>query len=861
MAVAALFSVASFFSLVGGASAQADADRAEMRAAKKKRTEIFTKKRNMRDKRVRDEVVRELRAADAELRGAVKKRARKKGIPMEGMRPDGRRFQLVDFDENDQPVYLQEENVEAAITTAANEVRDNSTYNGVDGSSVTIGLWEAGGIPRLTHREFGGRITVQDVTTTTSGHATHVAGTLIAEGIDSRVKGMAPGATISAFGVTGEQAEMLANGASAPDTTQLYLSNHSYGVGQGWEGSGNSYTFAGTFSDNGDPSDDFDEDFGRYAGSSASWDFITSSLPYYLVFVSSGNHRNDGPDRGDGWSKDGVSYTYDPAVHPAGDGDYKDGWDNMEGRKLAKNVITVGSAQDAVDANGQRDVTEAVTNGFSSRGPADDGRIKPDITANGDEVRSTESGSNSATGRRSGTSMSTPNATGSAALLIDYYSNRFPGQAMRASTLKGLILHTADDDGNPGPDYRYGWGIMNTKVAADVIKTVADGGAGAAMLESGVTDAIDSRQHVFGWDGTTPLRVTLCWTDPAGSTKSGHDNRERALVNDLNLTVTGPDGVHYPYVMPHVGDWSIGTIDDDAVTGVNTVDNVEQVFLETPVAGAYTITVNYAGDLDDDAQDYSLIVTGQSAPEIVVEEGSAPAVALVDNSGVSDFGPASASQAPVVKSFTIRNGGGTDLTGLAILKSGTNQDDFTVGSLSASELVAGGSASFSVSFDPEETGARSALLRIVSNDADENPFEIHLSATGLTELDGWRLANFNTTVDTGDAANGSDADRDGLPNLMEFGLGSDPEVFDAQPIEFEVDGAQAKLTYPRSVIAMEDFDFGAIWSETLAADSWFGTGVTEVIISDDGVIQQVEASIPLGTVKRFFRLEMSEKGP
>jgi len=84
--------------------------------------------------------------------------------------------------------------------------------------------------------------------------------------------------------------------------------------------------------------------------------------------------------------------------------------------------------------------------------------------------------------------------------------------------------------------------------------------------------------------------------------------------------VTGPDGTHFPYVMPFVGDWSVSSIDDDAVTGVNNVDTVEQVFLEDPTPGLYTVTVDYEGSLDDDTQDYSLIVTGQTVAELTALE-------------------------------------------------------------------------------------------------------------------------------------------------------------------------------------------------------------------------------------------------
>ncbi|MDP4610390.1 MAG: S8 family peptidase, partial [Opitutales bacterium] len=220
-----------------------------------------------------------------------------------------------------------------------------------------------------------------------------------------------------------------------------------------------------------------------------------------------------------------------------------------------------------------------------------------------------------------GTSMSSPNACGSAALLINYYNTRFPAQDMLASTLKGLILHTADDRGKNGPDYKYGWGIMNTEAAADVIRLHANNNGGAHMLESLINDTTTtSESHDFDWDGSSPLRVTLCWTDPASDEIDDHDDRTPALVNDLNLRVTGPGGTHYPYVMPYVGDWSNSKFESTATTGVNTVDPIEQVYLASPAAGTYTITVDYVGGLTNDEQVYSLIVSGTTidAPTLEV---------------------------------------------------------------------------------------------------------------------------------------------------------------------------------------------------------------------------------------------------
>jgi hypothetical protein len=598
-----------------------DRDRKSMSNARKKRTEILSKRQNMKDKQTRADVVRRLKEAEDEHMSAVRRRAVANGLELQGQRPDGRSFRLIDFDDRGFPVYEEDFNVNAAITTAADQVRSSATFNGVDGSSVTIGLWESGGIPRVTHQELSGKITVMDGTTDTPNHATHVAGTLVSRGINAATLGMAPGGFIAAFSSSNAESEMTANGAVGPGsgTTNLYLSNHSYGVTRGWKWAGEAdydWTFGGTFVDDNDPSTDYEEDFGRYNYRSEDWDGIAYNFPYYLVFVSAGNGRQSVPDEGDTWKYGWDDpRTYDSTKHPAGNAKYKNGYDNMEGGTLAKNVMAIGWADDGIDASGNRDPVEAKASIHSCRGPVDDGRIKPDIYGNGQGLMSSIASGTSATASYSGTSMSSPNCCGSAALLIDYFSSRFPGEAMRASTLKALILHTADDRNPTGPDYKYGWGIMNTKAAADVIKAHADNQGGGALLESSVDTTVTTRTRTFGWDGTSPLRVTLCWTDPPGTEIEGHDNRAKALVNDLNLKVIGPDGTHYPYVMPHVGDWSVASIGDAATTGVNDVDNVEQVYVSAPMAGDYQIVVDYVGNLTNDEQIYSLVVTGQDGLE------------------------------------------------------------------------------------------------------------------------------------------------------------------------------------------------------------------------------------------------------
>jgi hypothetical protein len=202
--------------------------------------------------------------------------------------------------------------------------------------------------------------------------------------------------------------------------------------------------------------------------------------------------------------------------------------------------------------------------------------------------------------------MATPNACGSAALLVEHYSELFPGQAMRASTLKGLIIHTADDLGNPGPDYAYGWGLMNTLAAAELLTAFSEG-ALTRLTEAELTDSNAENTYTFQWNGEDAVRVTLCWTDPAGSTDSTTDERTADLVNDLDLKITGPGGTYYPYKLSYDDPTANATASSE-----NDVDNVEQVYIEFPAVGTYTISVDYDGALTGGGQTYSLLVSGSS---------------------------------------------------------------------------------------------------------------------------------------------------------------------------------------------------------------------------------------------------------
>ena len=124
--------------------------------------------------------------------------------------------------------------------------------------------------------------------------------------------------------------------------------------------------------------------------------------------------------------------------------------------------MVVAAANDAnIDSNGN--LLGVIIANFSSEGPTDDFRIKPDIAGNGVSVYSTYDNSNTAYNSISGTSMASPNIAGSLVLLQQHYNN-LNNSFMKAATLKGLALHTADDAGFSGPDAIFGWGLMDSKL-------------------------------------------------------------------------------------------------------------------------------------------------------------------------------------------------------------------------------------------------------------------------------------------------------------------------------------------------------------------------------------------------------------
>ena len=497
------------------------------------------------------------------------------------------------------PVYFVSENLDAARTVST----DRTWPGGSGGFSLTgvgilLGIWDGGAV-RTDHQEFGGRVTQVDFTSLHDDHSTHVAGTMIAGGVDPQAHGMAYQAFLDAYDNLFDFSEMA--GAAAEGLT---ASNHSYaGTPAGWEDEVWGWTWWGDVSVS--PSEDYI--FGFYTERARDLDEIAANAPNYLVVNSGGNDRNDF-FQGTHWH--GLLPGFDDSHDPDGG---IDGFDCVNGDfKAAKNILTVGAVYDIPD--GYTDPSDVEVTEFSSWGPTDDGRIKPDIVANGYELYSSEDESNSDYGWKSGTSMAAPNVSGSLGLLLQHQQDLHGSVPLFSSTLKGLVIHAADEAGPmpeqpaPGPDYRYGWGLMNTMKAVQVMSANAMAGDDFNIRERTLYEGSDITFQYYS-TGAEPLRATICWTDPPGNPpEPSLDPPDLMLVNDLDMRIYSPTGTtYYPYVLDPLYP------SDPAYTGDNSKDNVEQIHIEQPDPGLYAVVITHKNTLTGGQQDLSLVITGVSS--------------------------------------------------------------------------------------------------------------------------------------------------------------------------------------------------------------------------------------------------------
>ena len=501
---------------------------------------------------------------------------------------DGRVIELVDVRDGE-AVFFVTDNLGASKTTRVSELWvGGSTGLEYSGEGYfQLGEWDAGHV-RKSHQEFmntgTSRAYPQDGNYSTHYHATHVAGTMIAAGVVGDAKGALYGGNLKYWQWSADDAEMAAAAANG-----LEISNHSYGFLRGWNHDNGNWTWHGN--SNVDPNEDYK--FGFYDYDAKAWDQIAWNAPNYLIVKSAGNDRGDGPSSGE-HEKDG--------------GD--DGYDCIGTRGIAKNIMTVGAVYEVLEYEGPNSVNMS---DFSCWGPADDGRIKPDIVGKGVAVYSTMDGSNTDYSSIQGTSMSAPNVSGSLAMLQFHYQETHNDIPMLAATLKGLALHTTDEAGDyPGPDYMFGWGLMNSKRAAEII---SDDVGQNVIDELELTTGNIFTREVFVPAGSD-FKVTICWTDVPGIPASPQLNPSKPMiVNDLDLRIEDDAKNNYH-------PWQLDRDNPSAAATnwtKNYVDNVEKVEIDAAEGGNYTIIVEHDGSLSGGSQAFSIIISGVDDYTVVPE--------------------------------------------------------------------------------------------------------------------------------------------------------------------------------------------------------------------------------------------------
>ena len=366
-----------------------------------------------------------------------------------------------------------------------------------------------------THHDFTGRL-VNNNAAVASAHGIHTQGTMAGGGLlNPKYKGMAPRARI----VAEYFSDILVRTPQYISQYGMVLTNNSYHSSTpGCDGTG------------------------TYDALSNFIDVQLVNNPSLLHVFASGN---------DGQSTCGL---FPPSYATV-----------RAGFQSSKNALVVGQYNNSNDLIG----------GGSSRGPVKDGRLKPEIMAGGINVMSPSE--NNTYGIISGTSMSAPAVTGSLALLYERYRQLHGGANPSGALIKALACNGADDMGNPGPDFLWGFGKLNARTSIEMMEqnqyftgSVANGASSTHTIPSLPA-------------GVSQLKVMLYWVDPAALPAA-----TTALVNNLDLTVRGSDAVtHRPLILNP----DPAHVTEDAEEGTDNLNNIEQVVINTPPPGNIDISI------------------------------------------------------------------------------------------------------------------------------------------------------------------------------------------------------------------------------------------------------------------------------
>lgn len=496
----------------------------------------------------------ELKKEFSTSRSKVLSMAKANGWKISETLENGNFVELQEVGPDGTPIYYStfSDNV-SQVSRASSLYTNGSLHLNLNGEGMQVGVWD-GGVALASHQEFDTRANIGDASNTVSAHATMVMGTLIASGVKEKAKGVAFKAQATTHDWSRDKIEVAEAAANG-----LLLSNHSYGIKSNrvpeWY-------------------------FGSYIKVSQDWDKIMFNAPYYLMVSAAGNAQRKGDNTAPIFGKS------------------SDGFDLMLGFAASKNGVTVAAADTMINSDGS--MASATVANYSNFGPMDDGRIKPDIAGGGNNIFAANSSSTKGYDTSSGTSMATPGITGSMLLLQQYYE-RLNMNFMKAATLKGIVLHTADDVDAPGPDFKMGWGIMNSERAAELI-TNKDY---TSIITEETLNEGDTYSVTVKADGNNPLIASISWTDPAAEyvNRGILNDVTPALVNDLDIRIL-KDGQEY---LP----WKLSAANATAAAtkGNNNVDPFERVEVSN-ASGEYTIIVSNKGHLKDQLQNFTIVVSG-----------------------------------------------------------------------------------------------------------------------------------------------------------------------------------------------------------------------------------------------------------
>jgi hypothetical protein len=280
-----------------------------------------------------------------------------------------------------------------------------------------------------------------------------------------------------------------------------------------------------------------------YTSGTRTVDTQTRNIPSLLHVFSAGNSNNNNCGYGAGTQ-----------------------WGNITGgHKQGKNVIATANV-----------FYNASLVGSSSRGPAHDGRIKPDIAANGqNQISTSENNTYQSFG---GTSGAAPGIAGISAQLYEVYGDANGGALPPSALIKAALLNTANEAGNIGPDFRFGWGIVNGLRAGKLIED-------SRYLDDVISQGENNTHTIAVPAGTAQVRFMVYWSDPQAAV-----NANPALVNDLDLEVTDPSSnVLLPWILDPTPNAT--TLNQPATTGADHLNNMEQVLINAPAAGNYDIDI------------------------------------------------------------------------------------------------------------------------------------------------------------------------------------------------------------------------------------------------------------------------------